>query len=386
MIAAQFVRTNLTSEIETMGVAGRVVIFGGSGFIGTHLAQHLLRENLSESVTLVDIVPPRSDGYAALLQQGLRSGRVRFLSWDVRTPIPASLLPESPDLIFNLAAVHREPGHRPAEYFETNIHGARNVCAYAAATRCPRMVFTSSISPYGPTEERRDEDSLPVPETAYGSSKLVAEAIHSGWQSADPGRKLVILRPGVVFGPGEGGNVTRLVRSVVQGYFVYLGNKETRKAGGYVKELCHVMQFGLDYQDRAGEEVTILNFSLNPPATVQTFVDTIRKVAGVARSFPTVPRSLLLGASYVIDGVATALHVRQPVSPVRVRKMFRSTYIDPKRLRELGYAWKFSMEDAFRDWMFDDPDLFVKQSPARAAKARAALVPEIRQHDIGNPL
>ena len=96
----------------------------------------------------------------------------------------------------------------------------------------------------------RNEDSLTIPETAYGGSKLVAEKIHAAWQHANPNRRLIILRPGVVFGPGEHANVARLARSLERGYFVYMGNRGTRKAGVYVKELCHVLQFAIEYQEQ----------------------------------------------------------------------------------------------------------------------------------------
>jgi nucleoside-diphosphate-sugar epimerase len=195
-----------------------------------------------------------------------------------------------------------------------------------------------------------DETSLPVPETPYGSSKLVAENIHLTWQAADKDRRLLILRPGVVFGPGENGNVTRLVRSIVKGYFAYIGNRRTRKAGGYVKELCFVIQFGLEHQNTSGESVTLLNFSMDPPPALEEFVDTIRKVTDRQHGPVNVPRSLVLGASYIIEAFAGAFRIKQPINSVRVRKLFRSTFIDPKRLRDLGYTWKFSLEDAFRDW------------------------------------
>jgi nucleoside-diphosphate-sugar epimerase len=335
-----------------------VIIFGGTGFIGTHLAQHLLREKLAERIVLADTSSPRDASYAATLQEGLRAGSVEFVSIDVRKPIPSDALPSHADLIVNLAAVHREPGHRPEEYFETNLYGAENVCAYAASIQCPRMVFTSSISPYGPSEELKDETSLPTPETPYGSSKLAAEKIHLAWQTANQDRKLLILRPGVVFGPGEGGNVTRLIRSVVCGYFVYIGNRATRKAGGYVKELCSVLLFGLEHQDSAGETATILNFSMSPIPRLEDFVNAIRTVAGIRRSPFSVPRSAVLGASYPIAGIARAFGISQPISPVRVRKLFRSTSIDPRRLREIGYTWQFTLEEAFKDWRNDVPEDF----------------------------
>lgn len=344
---------------HTMKKSSTVVLFGGTGFIGTHLAQYWLRQNLTDRVVLVDVNPSRTESYAALLQEGLQSGRVQFVRWDVRDPIPGDLLPAA-QVAFNLAAVHREPGHEPREYFETNLRGAENVCTWAAANGCSRMVFISSISPYGPSEDLKDEQSLPVPETAYGSSKLVAEKIHIGWQSAGMDRKLLILRPGVVFGPGEHGNVTRLVRSLVKGYFFYMGNRETRKAAGYVKELSRVTLFGLEHQDRSGECVTLMNFSMDPLPTLENFVEAIGNTAGLRRRPLTVPRWLLLGISYPIDGLARTLGIRTPISPVRVRKLFRSTSIDPGTLRDLGYEWQFTLQEAFDDWKRELPQDFAK--------------------------
>ncbi len=337
-----------------------VVIFGGAGFIGTHIAQHWLREKLAQNIILVDIAPPRDEPYAAVMQAALKDGRASFVQGDVRNTSWRDQLPKSVDLIFNLAAIHREPGHKPLEYFETNLRGAENVCAWASSVGCNRMVFTSSISPYGPSEDVKCEDSTPVPETPYGSSKLAAEKIHQGWQAACAQRKLLILRPGVVFGPGEGGNVTRLVRSLIKGYFVYVGNRKTRKAGGYVKELAYTAQFGLEHQDRTMEPFTLLNFSMNPTPALEEFVLAIQTVGGIRRSPLSIPRSLLVGVSFPIDAVAKSFGIRQPISPVRVRKLFRSTSVDPKRLRELGYQWKYTLEEAFADWKRELPRDFAK--------------------------
>jgi len=344
------------SSVEGAG-SRTVVLFGGTGFIGSHVAMEWLRENLASKVVLVDLNPPRVEPWTAALRHELQTGRAEFVHWDVRQPIPESLLPKA-DLIFNLAAVHREPGHEPHEYFETNLKGAENVCAWAVAAGCNRMVFTSSIAPYGPCDEMKDEESLPVPDSPYGSSKLAAEKIHLTWQAGCSCRKLLTLRPGVVFGPGEGGNVTRLIRSVVKGYFVYTGNRQTRKAGGYVKELCGVIRFGLNHQDVSGEAVTLLNVSFDPPPTLEDYVLSIKAVAGIRRLSLNLPRAVLLGIAYPIHTVASLLGIRQPFNPVRVRKLFRSTSIDAKGLRELGYKYQYTLETALQDWKHDLPDDF----------------------------
>ena len=335
-----------------------VVLFGGTGFIGTHLAIHILEHTPAQDIFLVDFKPPRELPYTRQLQAGLSSGVIRYVFHDVRNPIPATLLPVQPDLIFNLAAIHREPGHLPSEYFETNLAGAENVCAWATEVGCDTIVFTSSISPYGPSEEKKTEASFPTPETPYGTSKLAAENIHRKWQCGNPERRLLLLRPGVVFGPGEGGNVTRLVHSLIKGYFVYLGNRKTIKAAGYVKELCLVAIFGLDILYRPEHSVLLINVTMDPPPTMEQMVTAISKVIGKKRKPFNLPRKLLLALSYPLLALERICHIQMPINPVRVRKLYRSNNISPEALKCLGYRYTYTLESAFRDWMQDSPQDF----------------------------
>ena len=165
-------------------------ITGGTGFIGTHLT-NLLNETHPEcNVYNLDIVEPGTPlptvkDYKPALKKGQKLGST-FVRCDVRKPIelPASIHPTSEDVIFNFAAVHRTPGHPNYEYFETNIRGAEHICAFAERYGIKKMVFTSSIAPYGAAEEEKFESTLPTPNTPYGISKLVAEKIHMAWVMA----------------------------------------------------------------------------------------------------------------------------------------------------------------------------------------------------------
>jgi nucleoside-diphosphate-sugar epimerase len=275
---------------------------------------------------------------------------------DVRKPVNWSPA-ESVELIANFAAVHREPGHEDFEYYETNLLGAQNVCAWAEKVGCNRLIFTSSISPYGPSEAVKDERSLPVPATAYGGSKLAAEKIHQIWQAKDDAnRRLVIVRPGVVFGPGEGGNVSRLIKAVLHRYFFYMGNRATRKAGVYVKELCNAMWWVLQQQEAKGERVSLFNMTMNPGPSIEEYVNAVCMVAGVKRTVPAVPYPLLLTAAYSIDAIARPLGVGHPFSPVRIRKLVRSNNILPTYLVENGYPYQYTLESAFADWKQSCPE------------------------------
>lgn len=326
------------------------VIFGGTGFVGVFMAQYLLDRGYVNKVFLYDL--ERVEDKPSKFRQKLilNDPRISVILGDVRQKIHINCA-DNVSIIFNFAAIHREPGHQDSEYFETNLLGAKNVCDYAEAVNCQTIVFTSSISPYGVSESVKDESTLPLPTTAYGSSKLIAEKIHEIWYAKDIiNRRLLITRPGVVFGPGEGGNVSRLIRAVIHGYFFYMGNKSTRKAGIYVKELCHAIGWMLQEQSRIGQASVLFNISMNPGPSISEYVNAICAAQGIRRFVPSVPYILLITFAHLVDALSKPFAIKHPFSPVRVRKLVRSNNILPTFLICRGYKFQYSLDSAFADW------------------------------------
>ena len=326
------------------------LIFGGTGFIGRHFSQYLIENQYFDSVYLADLKPLGP-------KQSVDIEKIKYVECDVRRPISIDLTPKNVGLIVNLAAIHREPGHEDFEYFQTNILGAENICDFAESVGCNSIIFTSSISPYGVSEATKDEKTLPIPVTAYGSSKLVAEKVHQIWQSKDlDNRKLVIARPGVVFGGGEGGNVSRLVQAVTHRYFLYMGNKSTRKAGTYVKELCNAMWWVLQQQGCNGDSVSLFNMTMNPGPSIGEYVSSVCRTQGIKRIIPSVPYRALMCVSYAIDAIAKPFGIKHPFSPVRIRKLVRSNNVTPTYLVEHGYQFQYTLDSAFVDWKKSCPE------------------------------
>ena len=331
------------------------VIFGGTGFIGAFFARHLIKKEGFEKVYLFDY-EPASVKISAFRRKMLDAfPSIHEIDGDVREPI--EWVPsEAITLVANFAAIHREPGHEDYEYFECNLLGAENVCDWAERVGCKKMIFSSSIAPYGPSEEAKDERSIPAPTTAYGGSKLAAEKIHQIWQAKEEQRQLVIVRPGVVFGPGEGGNVSRLIKAVRKRYFFYMANRDTRKAGIYVKELCRAMMWVLNSKKAKAEGVSLFNMSMNPGPSIEEYVNSIARISKIKVWIPNLPSPLLFIIAYSIDLIAKPLSIKHPFSPVRIRKLIRSNNILPTYLVENGYDYKFSLDEAFADWKKDCPE------------------------------
>ena len=331
-----------------------IVIFGGCGFIGSFFAQYLIEKYHVTKVYLYDreLISAKKCTFREKIIESYPE--IVTVGGDVMKPI--NWIPEeSIDLVANFAAVHREPGHEEYEYYECNLLGAENVCA-AERVKCNNIIFSSSIAPYGPSERTRDERSIPVPTTPYGGSKLAAEKIHQIWQAKQTERQLVIVRPGVVFGPGEGGNVSRLIKAVRKRYFFYMANRDTRKAGIYVKELCIAMMWVFNSEKAKAEGVSLVNMSMNPGPSIEEYVNSIARVARIEVWIPSVPRVLLFFIAYSIDFFAKPLGIKHPFSPVRIKKLIHSNNILPTYLVENGYDYTYSLDEAFADWKKDCPE------------------------------
>ncbi|MBQ9708194.1 MAG: NAD(P)-dependent oxidoreductase, partial [Firmicutes bacterium] len=283
------------------------IITGGTGFIGTHLTNLLNEVHPEAKVWNLDIVKPGTPNpvvknYKPAVKEGETLGST-FVECDVRNPIenlPFEPTPE--DVILNFAAVHRTPGHEDIEYFETNIRGAEHVCDLAEKYGIRKMVFTSSIAPYGAAEELKTEETLPTPNTAYGISKLVAEKIHIAWQRGGDGRQLTIVRPGVVFGKGENGNFSRLYKSIKDHMFAYPGRKDTIKACVYVKELVRFILWNVEGKTSpqpspVGEGVRLYNCTFEPAYTIEQIVEAMKKVTGLTQWVPYIPNAVIKPAA-----------------------------------------------------------------------------------------
>ena len=308
------------------------MIFGGSGFIGTHLS-NFLEKNEIEFVIL-DIIKPRNPKW-------------NFVFTDIRKQIAYKPKSDKKNIIINLAAIHKTPGHQDEEYFETNLKGAENICDFAETNKILDILFTSSISVYGTYERKKSELTLPTPDIAYGISKLLAEHIHHKWKISEPKqkRRLIILRPGVVFGQYENGNFTRFVNSLQAKYFAYVGRKDVKKACIYVKDLVQaIYELSNDYK----LEYDIFNVSYNPSRSISELVSIISDLGEMKFPRLVIPRFFILFCSNILFTIFN----KKDFNPSRMNKLVVSNNIDSTKINQI-IKFKFGFSRAISDWMLE---------------------------------
>ncbi len=323
------------------------IIFGGAGYIGRNMLAVFRKENQFSEYIVCDI---------QLLKGFDAEKDVRFVRLDVRNEIDLVVgkVDASTSWIFNFAAIHREPGHGFQEYFDTNIPGAENVNNFARKTGIKNIFFTSSIAPYGKSMSKTNEASSLYPETAYGISKALSEKIHQIWLSEDSSRRLIIVRPSVIFGPKDPGNVYRMIKALKKGTFVLPNGGKVIKAYGYIYGLIDSMIFTMGQIDR----LIIYNYAENPLMPLNEMAQVIKNKFGYNRPTPRLSVKFLSIVAFFIQWLSKAIGKKTEIHPVRVVKAGFPTNIEPKYLIDHGFDFKYEFAHALNHWESISPEDF----------------------------
>jgi GlcNAc-P-P-Und epimerase len=306
-----------------------IELIGGSGFIGTRLAARL-RENGTEF---------------QILDKAPSSGFPHAYRWvDVRD---ISSLRErmSGGPVINLAAEHRDDVRPHTLYQDVNVQGARNVCQVAREKGVRTIVFTSTVAVYGFAPADTDERGVINPFNEYGRTKWEAEQAYREWHAEDPeNRTLVIVRPTVVFGEQNRGNVYNLLRQIASRRFVVVGSGRNVKSMAYVENIAAFLEFSLSF----GPGCHVYNYVDKPDFDMNALVETVRErlESGTNSGF-RLPYAVGLAVGYAFDLAAWSTRRSFPISSIRVRK-FCSTTQFATSVGETEFGAPVSLEEGLQ--------------------------------------
>ena len=304
-----------------------ICILGGSGFIGTCLCKRLQQKSLPFSIL---------DKRLSLSFPELTK------LTDVRFPNELASHIDEKSILINLAAEHRDNVRPLSLYHEVNVDGARNICQVASEQGINKIVFTSSVAVYGFAPPGTDELGEINYFNDYGRTKYEAEQVYKQWHAEAPDeRALVIIRPTVVFGEGNRGNVYNLLRQIASGKFLMFGAGNNKKSMAYVENVAAFLEYSLTFP--AG--IHIYNYIDKPDFTMNKLItkvrETIFRKKGVGLRLPA---KLGLGIGYLADAVSTITRKQLPVSSIRVRKFLATTQFSTS-VSATGFIPPVSLEE-----------------------------------------
>ena len=303
-------------------------IIGGNGFIGSNLYQRI-KLNLLNNILVLDI-EKKNNGFNQVYSD------VRSLE-DLRANI------QSGSIIINLAAEHRDDVFPISKYHDVNVAGAKNLCLVASEKDISFILFTSSVAVYGFAPLGTNEFGLISPFNEYGRTKWEAEKVYKNWQLEDPDRRtLVIVRPTVVFGERNRGNVFNFLRQIASGKFLMVGDGLNRKSMAYVENVAAFLEYSLDFKPG----IHIYNYIDKPDFTMNNLVEHVNKLLGRSATIKyRLPFFFGLIVGYFADFVAKITGQKFPISAIRVKK-FCANSVYESAIESTGFVPPVSLIDA----------------------------------------
>jgi GlcNAc-P-P-Und epimerase len=303
----------------------KITVIGGSGFVGTNLCRRFASRQ--QDFEIIDIKMSNQ------FPKNCKIADVRDLD-ALRKTIMG-------DVVINLAAVHRDDVRDKYLYELTNVDGAKNIATICEEKGINKIVFTSSVAVYGFAEPGTDEKGEIKPFNEYGSTKWRAEEIFREWNSKDD-RSLIIVRPTVIFGEGNRGNVYNLFSQIGSGMFIMIGSGENRKSIAYIENVVSFLDECLFAECKYG----LYNYVDTPDFTMNELVTNIRyKLRGEKNVGLRVPYWLGMTLGYFADFVIWVTGRKLPISSVRVKKFVSSSEFSSAKFSLNNYLPPVSLID-----------------------------------------
>lgn len=323
--------------IEIGETPKKISVIGGAGFVGTYFCDRLMEEGI-----LFEILD--------LTESQKYPEQTKIC--DVRDKIRLEHSVTG-DVVVNLAAIHRDDVTDKDAYYRTNVLGAINVAQVCKKKKIKKLVFISSVAVYGFAPPETDETGELEPFNEYGHTKLLAEREYNA-RYADDSNRLIIVRPTVIFGPGNRGNVFNLLNSIAKKRFLLVGNGSNKKSIAYVENVSAFLLWAIKHQSCH----SVTNYIDKPDLTMRELVDFTRKTLGYGRGYRLrIPYCMGLLMGYVFDYLTSLTGRTYPISSIRIRKFCATTSFSSRTEFKPPVNLTYGLEKTIKQEFIEDRNL-----------------------------
>ena len=287
----------------------RLLITGIHGFVGSNLVKVLSKVH---EIYGLDIVSPEKEGV------------IKTFSWD---DLEKDSVPEVDAIIHLAGKAHDTKNQSRAEvYFQVNTELTKKIYDYYLRSSAMKFIFFSSVKAAADRVEGDfvDEDVVPLPKGPYGESKIAAEEYILAAPPTTPDKKVYILRPCMIHGPGNKGNLNLLYRVVSKGFPWPLGAFENKRTFTSIDNLCFIIEGLLNKDVESG----IYNINDDEAVSTNELIEIICSVLGKRAHIWRIPRGLMEGVAK-IGGI---LHL--PLNPERLQKLTENYVSSNKKIKK----------------------------------------------------
>jgi nucleoside-diphosphate-sugar epimerase len=293
----------------------KILIVGGSGFVGSRLLSEV---NTSDFYNL--------DKNPSLFYKDIT------LQGDIRH-LDQVKIPKGTSSIVLLAAEHRDDISPTKLYYDVNVQGTKNVLQAMDIAGVKNLIFISSVAIFGLNKINPNEKSPKDAFNHYGKSKWQAEQVIKDWYKNDPKDKSVtILRPTVIFGERNRGNVYNLLKQISSGRFIMIGKGDNKKSMAYVGNIVALIKSRLEASEKGYH---VFNYADKPDLSMNELTHHIKKKMKINLPKQKIPYWLGMLGGYGFDLMSFISRKKKSISSVRVKKFCATTQFDASKVHKI---------------------------------------------------
>lgn len=285
----------------------KILITGVHGFVGSNLVKDLRKEHI---IYGLDIVTPAKEGVE------------KTFSWN---DLDAGMIPDVDAIIHLAGKAHDTKNHAAAEvYFKVNTGLTEKIYDYYLKSSAWKFIFFSTAKAAADrVEDVLTEDVVPAPVGPYGESKIKAEEYILS--HPNPEKQVYILRPCMIHGPGNKGNLNLLYNVVKKGIPWPLGAFENRRTFTSIDNLSFVISGLLTKDVPSG----IYNMGDDEALSTNELIEVICNSLGKKAHIWKFPKGLMNG----VAKVGGWLHL--PLNPERLRKLTENYVSSNEKIKKV---------------------------------------------------
>lgn len=310
---------------------------GARGFIGSHLVRALTRLG-ADVKALARKVSPGAER---------APGRLEWIAGDITKPETVRSVCDRVDTVFHLAGfAHADDAEGGVSelHWQVTHEGTQNLMREACASRVRRLLFVSSVKVIGEASDRRQgEEAAVKPTSAYGQAKCEAERVVLT-DGSRHSMHVAVLRLPLVYGPGNKGNIRRMISAVDRGRFPPWPENDNKRSMVHVEDVVQALILAAE----------------NPAANGQIYIVTDGKgystreiYVGICNALNRpvphwhVPLSVLNASARLGDFLQVISGRRMPINTSMLSKLQGSAWYSSEKIeRELGFVAQFGFFDA----------------------------------------
>lgn len=310
----------------------RVLVTGCNGYVGRHL---------------VPALTAAGHDVSGLDRAEAEHRPEVFHHGDLNHPDLVRRAVDGVDMVVHLAAAKDDWGLSDAQYHRDNVDATAALVEAGAAAGVRDWLVYSTVGVYGPSDGAADESAPHQPDIPYGRTKAAAEEVFTGFAAREPGARVLVVRPSVVFGPGHPAitNVYRLIDALHRRRFLQVGNGDAVKATSYIENLVAATVFLLDHF-QPGLNGYI--YTDEPRWTTGQMVSEISRLIGRKPPRWHLPLGVAAPIALAADAAAKLTGRNLPITSARIEKFNTATDFSSAKLRGLGFHQPVEVAEAFR--------------------------------------